>query len=137
MRNRPARPSSCSLESVVTLVFGLLAVHGSGGRVEELTGAKGDLLAGRTPMSSKGVKLAARMTDGVISNEGGYWRTDMTSVVADNGYAVWDLGDVKTIECGLVQGDNNDWYDLRGSVDGQNFTQLWTANPTGTPGLKQ
>ena len=85
MRNRPARPPSCSLARVVPLVFGLLAVHGCGGSVEELPGAKGDLLAGRTPMSSKGVQHAARMPDGFLSNEGGYWRTDMTSVVADNG----------------------------------------------------
>jgi len=137
MRNRPARSPSCSLARALPFVFGLLAVHGCGGSVEELPGAKGDLLAGRTPTSSKGVQHAARMTDGFISNEGGYWRTDMTSVVADNGYAVWDLGEVKAIECGLLQGDNNDWYDLRGSVDGQNFTPLWTANPTGKPGMQQ
>jgi len=119
------------------LVPALLAVLGCGGSVDELPGAKGDLLGGRSPMASKGVQHAARMTDGFVANEGGYWRTDMTGVIADGGYAIWDLGEVRPIACALLQGDNNDSYDLGGSVDGQSFAPLWTAGPTGKPGMQQ
>ncbi|MBC8132792.1 MAG: discoidin domain-containing protein, partial [Deltaproteobacteria bacterium] len=104
--------------------------------VNELPGADGDLLAGMTPSQSHGVSQAARMTDGMIASEGDFWRTNMTSVVAGDGAAVWDLGSVQDIHCGALQGDNNDLYELAGSIDGTNFTPLWTAGPTGTPGMQ-
>ena len=121
------------------LRFGLtLAVvaSGCGGSVESLPGAQGDLLAGRTPQKSRGIQHVARMTDGFIAKEGAAWRTDVTAVVGPGASALWDLGEVKPIECAFVQGDNNDWYELQGSEDGQTFTPLWTANPTPHPGMQ-
>jgi hypothetical protein len=130
------KPRTKVIESRL-LLLGTLAVAGCGGNVAELPGAEGDLLAGVTPIESRGVTQAHRMTDGMVAAEGDFWRTDMTSVVAGSGSAVWDLGSVKDIHCGVLQGDNNDFYELAGSADGASFTPFWTAGPTGKPGMQQ
>src|ERR1017187_4455337 len=38
-----------------------------------------NLLAGKKPLHSDGVKNAIRLTDGMLSNEGDEWLTDVTS----------------------------------------------------------
>jgi hypothetical protein len=108
-----------------------------GGRVEDLPGAAGDLLAGKRPIRAEGASRPGRMTDAAISVDGGFWRTDLTSVVSGSGEVVWDLGQVRPIRCGFLQGDNNDWYELGGSEDGTNFTPMWSASPiVGKPGMQ-
>jgi len=109
---------------------------GCGNNVAELPGAEGDLLAGLSPSRSSGLTQSQRMTDGMIATEGDYWRTDMTSVVARDGVAVWDLGGVKDIHCGVLQGDNNDVYELTGSNDGTTYAPLWSAGPMDKPGMQ-
>ena len=109
----------------------------SGGRVEDLPGAKGDLLAGRAPVRVSGASRVARMTDATLATDGDFWRTDLTSVVSGSGAVVWDLGSPQPIRCALLQGDNNDWYEVTGSADGENFSPLWSANPVlGKPGMQ-
>jgi hypothetical protein len=107
-----------------------------GERMADVPGAAGDLLAGKSPSRSSGVAGAERMTDAVIASEGDFWRTNVTAVMGSGGEAVWDLGQEQEIACALVQGDNNDFYDLTGSADGQAFAPLWTASPTGRPGMQ-
>jgi hypothetical protein len=120
------------------LVIGcaLAALDCSGGRVDELPGVQGDLLAGASPSRSTGVTHPQRMTDGIIATEGDFWHTDQTSVVGGRGAVVWDLGRVQEIHCGVLQGDNNDVYELTGSQDGATFAPLWTAEPIGKPGMQ-
>ena len=69
-RPRIARQTARSL-----LLLSLVAAA-CGGNVEELPGAQGDLLAGRSPSASSGAHHVSRMTDGFVANEGGFWRTD-------------------------------------------------------------
>lgn len=108
-----------------------------GARVDDLPGAAGDLLAGKRPVRAEGTSHPGRMTDAAISVDGGFWRTDLTSVVAGSGQVVWDLGQTRPIRCGFLQGDNNDWYELSGSDDGTSFTPLWSAAPIlGKPGMQ-
>ena len=108
-----------------------------GARVEDLPGTAGDLLAGKRPIRSEGASHPGRMTDAAISVDGGFWRTDLTSVVSGSGQVVWDLGQVRPIRCGFLQGDNNDFYELAGSQDGATFSPLWSASPIlGKPGMQ-
>ena len=131
---QPPRPRFVGISGVVLGVT--LVATGCGGHVDELPGVQGDLLAGATPTTSRGVSHAARMTDGIIAVEGDFWRTDLTGVIAGGGFAVWDLGRVQEIHCGVLQGDNNDTYELTGSEDGATFTPLWSGVPIGKPGMQ-
>src|SRR3954469_4978606 len=107
--NAPLVPIRPIASSVVLLS---LIVAACGGGVEDLPGAKGDLLAGRSPSASTGAKHVSRMTDGFVANDGGFWRTDMTALMPMGASVVWDLGEVKPITCAYLQGDNNDTYEL-------------------------
>jgi hypothetical protein len=133
-----ASPPGKSHPSAVKLVMvcALLAMDCAGGRVDELPGVQGDLLAGASPAHSTGVSHPQRMTDGILATEGDFWHTDLTSVVGNHGAIVWDLGRVQEIHCGVLQGDNNDIYQLAGSEDGARFSPLWTAEPIGKPGMQ-
>jgi hypothetical protein len=124
--NAPLVPIRPIARSVV-----LLSLIGAacGGGVEDLPGAKGDLLAGRSPSSGTRAQHVSRMTDGFVSNDGGFWRTDVTSFMPAGSSVTWDLGEVKPISCAYLQGDNNDTYELEGSDDGRIFSHLWSASP--------
>lgn len=88
----------------------------------------GNLLAKKPVLRSAGVLTAARMTDGLAPEEGGMWRSALTSVFNDGqAYAIWDLGQETTVRSLLLQGDNNDTYEVSASLDGQSFQPLWTA----------
>ena len=117
------------------LALGALAACG-GSHVTDLPGVEGDLLAGAKPAESKGAKHVSRMTDGLIASEGDFWRTDLTSVVAGDGVVLWDLGKAVDINCGVLQGDNNDFYELTGSEDGKTFSPLWSAGPMPKAGMQ-
>ena len=98
--------------------------------------AEGNLLAGKVPSQSEGITEPQRMTDGVASPEGDEWKSTRTSVIAINGFAVWDLGEVKPIRAAMLQGDNNDDYLLEGSGDGTTWAPLWRVHTIGEPGLR-
>jgi len=131
-----ARGHGTARQTVRGLLLLSLVAAACGGDVEDLPGAKGDLLAGRSPSSSRGAHHVSRMTDGFVANDGGFWRTDMTAVMPSGSYVLWDLGQVETIACAYLQGDNNDTYDLQGSEDGASFTPLWSATPVSKPGMQ-
>ncbi len=125
------------LISLRLVLIGGLAATACASSVDELPGVEGDLLAGVKPTEAKDVAHARRMTDGTITTEGDFWKTDLTSVIAPNGVVAWDLGRVRDIRCAVLQGDNNDFYDLLGSQDGTTFSPLWTAEPvTNKPGMQ-
>lgn len=107
-----------------------------GGAVDHVPGVAGDLLAGARPTASQGARHVERWTNGIMANEGDFWRTEVTGTLDAGGFALYDLGEVKTIRCALVQGDNNDAYELKISEDGQNFQPLWTGPPMGRPGMQ-
>lgn len=98
--------------------------------------AEGNLLKGKVPIEVVGIGEPQRMTDGVASPEGDEWKSTRTSVIAANGFAVWDLGEVKPVRAGMLQGDNNDDYLLEGSPDGKEWTPLWRVHTVGEPGLR-
>src|SRR5205814_4975146 len=63
--------------------------------------------------------------------------TDVTSQLRSaSSYVTWDLGASQPIRCVLLQGDNNDRYELSGSEDGQSFRRLWSAGPVDGAGMR-
>jgi hypothetical protein len=96
-----------------------------------------DLLAGKRPVRSSGVKNVARLTDGILSNEGDEWLTDITARFSSaKSFVEYDLGQPVTLRCVLVQADNNDVYFMAGSLDGQEWRQLWRVGAEPGAGMR-
>ncbi|HEX7598390.1 MAG TPA: discoidin domain-containing protein [Polyangia bacterium] len=95
------------------------------------------LLAGKLPVRSSGVKNPVRLTDGLYSNEGDEWLTDVTSRFASaRSFVDYDLGSEQPIRCALTQADNNDVYVLSGSLDEVNWTPLWRVGAENGAGMR-
>jgi hypothetical protein len=95
------------------------------------------LIAGKLPSRSDGVKNANRLTDGVFSNEGDEWLTDVTSRFSSaRSFVQYDLGADRQIRCALAQADNNDVYILSGSSDGEKWQALWRVGAENGAGMR-
>jgi len=95
------------------------------------------LLAGKLPIHSEGVKDPQRLTDGLYSNEGDEWLTDVTSrFLTARSFVEYDLGADQTIRCALTQADNNDVYNLSGSLDGVSWQPLWRVGADNAAGMR-
>jgi len=96
-----------------------------------------NLLAGRRPIASDGVNHAERLTDGMLSNEGDEWLTDVTSRFSTaHSFVEYDLGLLQPVRCVMVQADNNDVYFMAGSIDGQEWHQLWRVGAEPGAGMR-
>ncbi len=102
------------------------------------TGAESsaNLLAGAPIAHATGATGTARLTDGTAPDEGAFWLTDRTARISGEGEVVWDLGRVEAVRCAQLQGDNNDFYHLYGSLDGTSFFPMWTATPVDGSGMR-
>lgn len=95
------------------------------------------LIAGALPSRSQGVKNPSRLTDGLYSNEGDEWLTDVTSrFLSARSFVEYDLGSARTIRCVLTQADNNDVYILSGSQDGETWQSLWRVGADPSAGMR-
>ncbi|MBU0553379.1 discoidin domain-containing protein [Myxococcota bacterium] len=95
---------------------------------------KGNLLLGKRPYASNNTLNPQRITDDVMPAAGGLWESPLTSKLkGKSAFVTYDLGEVLPIGALLVQGDNNDRYEISVSLDGRSFTPIWTApfHPTG------
>jgi hypothetical protein len=96
-----------------------------------------DLLVSRRPVHSAGVKNAVRLTDGLLSNEGDEWLTDVTARFSSaRSFVEYDLGQPRPLRCVMVQADNNDVYFMAGSLDGQSWQQLWRVGAESGAGMR-
>jgi hypothetical protein len=96
-----------------------------------------NMLAGKRPIASRGVTNPVRLTDGLMSNEGDEWLTDVTSrFTSSTSYVDYDLGAQKTFRCLLVQADNNDVYFMSTSLDGREWKPLWRVGADPAPGMR-
>ena len=96
-----------------------------------------NLLAGKLPIHSAGVKNPTRLTDGLYSNEGDEWLTDVTSrFMSSRAFVDYDLGSSRELRCALTQADNNDVYILSGSQDGVNWQPLWRVGAENGAGMR-
>jgi hypothetical protein len=116
----------------LALVFLLLSGCG------RATRAPGEsLLLGQRPMASQGVSRTGRLTDGVVSQEGDFWSTDLSSRFSDRtAFVQYDLGQTTPLACVLVQGDNNDTYRLLGGDTRDGLVEIWAARPVGGGGMR-
>ena len=95
------------------------------------------LIAGKQLTRSEGVRNAERLTDGIYSNEGDEWLTDVTSRFSSaQSFVEYSLGDDMPLACALVQADNNDVYFLSGSEDRVHWQPLWRVDAEGGPGMR-
>jgi len=96
-----------------------------------------NLIAGKLPIRSEGVKNVSRLTDGVYGNEGDEWLTDVTSrFLSARAFVEYDLGGERPLRCALAQADNNDVYILSGSLDGQTWQSLWRVGAESGAGMR-
>lgn len=101
------------------------------------SGSSTNLLHGLKPQNSRSVSCVACLTDGVVSPDGGFWKSESAALMRNNGsFVQYDLGAVKPIVGAWLQGDNNDNYQIEVSEDGRTFQRLWTAAPVPRPGLQ-
>jgi hypothetical protein len=97
----------------------------------------GNLLAEHPPTEVSGVTHVARLADGVAPQEGAFWLTEITARLRSSASSVtWDLGEPRPVRCLLLQGDNNDVYELASSSDGKTFQPLWRAGPAPGAGMR-
>lgn len=95
------------------------------------------LIAGKQPIRSEGISNPGRLTDGMLSQEGDEWLTDLTTRFSSStSFVEYDLGDAKQLRCALVQADNNDVYFLSGSLDGHTWQTLWRVGAEGGAGMR-
>jgi hypothetical protein len=105
-------------------------------RAEPAEGRAGNLLAGKRPVRSEGVRRVAALTDGKAARERDYWKTRLAAVLRDRGaYVVYDLGASRALAAAWLQADGNDHYVLEGSDDGRTFRPLWQVRPARGAGL--
>jgi hypothetical protein len=89
------------------------------------------------PIESAGVQRVERLTNGQRALDGARWNSRSAAFFQDErAFALFDLGEVTPIDAAYVQGDNNDRFVLEVSVDGQRFSELWTAPAVGGQGLQ-
>jgi hypothetical protein len=95
------------------------------------------LLAGKRPYKLRGVTNPARLTDGILSNEGDEWLTDVTArFTSSTSFVEYDLGLEKQLRCLLVQADNNDVYFMSTSLDGREWRALWRVGAETGAGMR-
>ena len=119
----------------IAALFGL----GVSGLVSGLAHAQdtSNLLAGRTPSRSNGIDCEECLTDGRAPFAGSFWKTHATARFKGQlAYAVFDLGAEQRISAFVLQGDNNDTYEVGVSNDGLSFEPAWRAIPVERSGLQ-
>jgi hypothetical protein len=100
--------------------------------------APNNLLLHRTVRSSRGTDRPEQLTDGLLAPEG----DPVTSMAASSmkglrPYVEWDLGEPTGLVAAAVQADNNDTYRISTSLDGKEYSPLWTLDPVKEPGLRE
>ena len=129
---RAVRRGSCGISLPAAVLFVMAGAVSSAALAEPQS-----LIAGKQPTHSEGVRNAERLTDGIYSNEGDEWLTDVTSRFSSaQSFVEYSLGDDVPLACALVQADNNDVYFLSGSEDRVHWQPLWRVDAEGGPGMR-
>ncbi len=97
-----------------------------------------NLIASKVPSESSGISSPERMTDGHYAFEGSLWKSEPASLFDDaSAYAVYDFGDVRTVQGLRFQADNNDEFLFSLSSNGVNWSPVWRAPTYPVSGLHQ
>ena len=96
-----------------------------------------NLLAGAKPSASSGVTSVERLTDGVAAVDGETWKTPLSARFAGfDAFVTYDLGEERELVALVLQGDNNDRYEVALSSDGKTFQPAWVASEQRRGGLQ-
>jgi hypothetical protein len=95
-----------------------------------------NLLRAATMTRSEGATNAARMADGVASEDGDVWDSPRAALLSASGAVEWDLGSPRPVAVLRIQADNNDRYLVAGSLDGTSWYPVWVAGPVELPGVQ-
>lgn len=86
---------------------------------------------------SEGVDNPARIIDGLAPPAGSGWQTNRAATFASTrAFVTYDLGAERKIGSVAVLADNNDEYEVLGSLDGKGFKSLWRAPRVAAPGMR-
>jgi hypothetical protein len=130
----PPRPNSKLPASILAAL--LASTASSIAHAEPTEAPVNNLLAGKHPLRSDGVRRAAALTDGKAAREHDPWKTRLSAVFTDRtAYVIYDLGTAHALGAAWLQADGNDHYLLEGSDDGRSFQPLWQVTPARGPGL--
>lgn len=100
------------------------------------TSSRPNLLKTATVRRADGLPKIALLSDGVASTDGDTWDNQRAAIFEKGGVAEWDLGQQETIAGMRLQADNNDRYELSGSLDGEKWFPIWLAGPVDLPGVQ-
>src|SRR5690606_220137 len=101
------------------------------------SGDSASLLANKAARKSEGVNNAERLVDGVVPPVGSAWNSNRTTTFKDRrAYVEYDLGAETKIAALALMGDNNDTYRVSGSMDGAQFSAIWTAPRVSQSGMR-
>lgn len=95
-----------------------------------------NLLRSATVMRVDGLATPAALADGVASTDADVWNNARAQVLSKTGVVEWDLGKPEIIASMRIQADNNDRYDIFGSLDGANWYPIWAAGGVDLPGVQ-
>lgn len=117
-------------------VVGALAAPSSAAGQESVC-PDGNLLAGARPSTFDRASRTSAATDGRAPAEGAYWDTAHTALLQnESSYLEYDLGRSVPITAALLQGDNNDTYELHVSDDRQTWRLLWSVPMADGQGMR-
>jgi hypothetical protein len=76
------------------------------------------------------------MVDGQAPNDGDHWDSVYTAIMKPKAIVEWELPERRNIRALRLQGDNNDVYEVSGSLDGSTWFPIWSAGPVDMPGMQ-
>lgn len=95
------------------------------------------LLAGRRAVRAEGVASAERLNDGLVPPVGSAWNSQRTTVFeSPAAFVEFDLGAPTAVVAAALLADNNDTYEVSGSLDGVTYAPLWVAGAVSGAGLR-
>lgn len=95
-----------------------------------------NMLRGATVRRFEGIATPATLADGVASSDADIWNNVRAQVLSKTGFIEWDLGRPEVIAAMRIQADNNDRYDIQGSLDGERWFPIWAAGGVDLPGVQ-
>jgi hypothetical protein len=98
---------------------------------------EGNLLAGKQPIEWLDVYHVSRITDGVVSPDGGAWDSSTNSPLTPFGYAIYDLGMQTRIASVFLQVEGSSSYRIGVSEDGVSWTLVSHLPPAGGGGMRE
>lgn len=120
------------------MMFGLLAalVLTADDAGDSAPATRASILKSAVVRRADGMPKVALLSDGVASTDGDVWDNPRAALFEKNGVVEWDLGQQATIAGMRLQADNNDRYELTGSLDGEKWYPIWVAGPVDLPGVQ-